>query len=234
MIFAEENNNGLTFYERELSSASKNVIGVLHLDRSIKDVRKDIKRIWVNYQNVQQKEIEIILQFSSDVKLVCYGVNRSGSSNVGEILWEREESLGYIDKVVFMKYEGYADHLNNAYHVKMDKYVLEGKGFLDVASEIPTNIILRIITEIEDVVGWFNKLKEETLKLIMGSSSQEVDISSLSSNKNTIQTLESLVKSPMSEEKEKKYGLRKYMIVFSKKGPFFSIDTKTSRVNWKK
>lgn len=44
-------------------------------------------------------DYDLVLQYS-DLELVCYTVSRS---NV-QLAWKREESLAYVEDVVFMKY----------------------------------------------------------------------------------------------------------------------------------
>lgn len=131
--------------------------------------------MWVNYEGPQQNEIRILIQFKKDLQIVCYGVQHSRNSHIAELLWEREESLAHIDRVLFMKYEGYADNLNNDYHKKMDRDLLEGRTVQDMLSEVPANILLRIQTEVSDLFHYFISLKDRILGI--GSDLQENSVS---------------------------------------------------------
>jgi len=43
-----------------------------------------------------------------------------------------------------MKYEGYADHLNNPYHMKMDDPAFANLSLIEQIEQIPSNIASRV------------------------------------------------------------------------------------------
>lgn len=54
-----------------------------------------------------------------------------------------------------MKYEGYQDHLNNPYHMKMDDIHYIELSLFDKLKQIPINFIARVRSEFEDVFNFF-------------------------------------------------------------------------------
>lgn len=51
-----------------------------------------------------------------------------------------------------MKYEGYVDHLNNPYHMKLDSREYRNLGLVEKMALMPTLFILRIKAEIHDII----------------------------------------------------------------------------------
>lgn len=122
-----------------------------------------------------------------------------------------------------MKYQGYADHLNTPYHLKMDDVEYNKLSLADKLQQIPINIVERVQSEISDLVSTFLE-KLETLSHII-SNPQEAA---------SILDIQGYIKGRMSEDKEKQYGLHKYIIVMTKHKTMFALDTKNSRILWKR
>ena len=138
--------------------------------------------------------------------------------------WNREESLAYLDKVLFMKYEGFTDRLDNEYHRKINSNEYQKKSLGEKMAEAPINLALRIQTEIKDVIRFCEEAVVEIPHFL-----SKIGSSSFWEWKNFLQ----LWKAKMPESEEKKYGLQKYMISVTTKNTMFAIDSKTSNVLWK-
>jgi hypothetical protein len=82
-------------------------------------------------------EYELLVQFS-DLQLTLF----SASKGEVETVWEKEESLAYIQEVVFMKYNK-IDALDNPYHRNLISHAYRGKSFAEKLVMIPRDIALR-------------------------------------------------------------------------------------------
>lgn len=69
-------------------------------------------------------------------------------------LWSRDESLAYVEKVLFMKYEGYADNLNTPYHMKMDDPQYIALSLMQKIQQIPGHFISRVKSELQDIYNF--------------------------------------------------------------------------------
>lgn len=53
-----------------------------------------------------------------------------------------------------MKYEGFSDHLNNPYHMKMDDLSYQQLSIAEKFIQVPQNIAWRVKEEIRDILGF--------------------------------------------------------------------------------
>lgn len=164
-----------------------------------------------------QTEIEVVVLFE-DLQLAMF----SQEAKVFKELWSREESLAYAEKVLFMKYKGYQDHLNNPYHMKMDDVHYVQLSLASKIQQIPINFMARIKSEFEDVYNFIVEKVEGLIQTFTNPQSFE-----------ELLNIKGYLKSTMSPYNEKKYGLQKYIIVITSYNTMFALDSKTSRIIWK-
>ena len=100
----------------------------------------------------------------------------------------------------------------------------------EMLSEVPANFMLRVKTQVEDLCVFVNQIVSKLQEIVLGRHS---DAASLDSPVESFD-INSYMKASMSREEQLKYGLQKYMITITKLGTLFSIDTKTSKIIWKK
>lgn len=166
-----------------------------------------VLRAWFNWKS--EMDYELLIQFK-DLELTCF----SGSRGVAEEVWRREESLAYIEDVVFLKYNE-MDTLDNEYHRSLISHSYRGLSLVQKLSMIPRDIALRLGEELSDLQRTVSNLLGYAVEFTSGF------------DRNNIQKFQ------MSKEQEIRLGLRKYLIAVTKSHTLIAIDTKTKQVLWK-
>ena len=121
-----------------------------------------------------------------------------------------------------MKYKGYQDHLNNPYHMKMDDIHYIQLSFSTKLQQIPINVLARLKSELLDVYNFVVEKVEGFIATFTNPQSFE-----------ELLDIKGYLKSSMSSDNEKKYGLQKYIIVITSYNTMFALDSKTSAIIWK-
>ena len=166
-----------------------------------------VLRAWFNCKS--ELEYEFIIQYR-DLELSVYSFSR----NELRSLWKREESLAYVQDVVFMKYFE-LDTLDNEYHRSLLSNTYRSLPLAERLAQVPKDIILRLSEEISDLKRHFLSLKDFIMQQI------------------TAFDYNSVRKFTMSAEQEMKYGLKKYIIAVTERDTVLALDTKTKALLWK-
>ena len=121
-----------------------------------------------------------------------------------------------------MKYQGYQDHLNTNYHKKMDDEHFLQLSFVQKLQQIPINFVARVRSQFQDIYN-----------MIVGGVQYVIGVFKDKGEFQRLLDIRGYLKSTMSADMQKKYGLQKYIIIITKHNTIFSIDTKTSTIIWK-
>lgn len=128
-------------------------IGSIPKKRSTK-----ILRAWLHYKS--EVDFELVIQFS-DLELSLFELSRGVFINK----WKKEESLAYINKVVFMKFTA-NDGLDNEYHRNLISQNYKDLSFIEKLALLPRDILLRLAEEIDDVKNLFVGLISQVIHLV--------------------------------------------------------------------
>ena len=197
VISLDESADKISFFREEIFLG-----GIVH-NKS----RSQVLRAWLNLRS--ELDFDVVVQFT-DLELVSYSASQGGLA----LVWKREESLAYIQEVLFLKYNK-LDTLDNPYHRNLISHAYRGKSLVEKLAMVPRDLALRLSEELTEIVGHLTSAVGYALQQI-GS----IDIKSLR-------------KFQMSKEQEIKYGLRKYLIAVTQHGTLIAMDTKTKEVLWK-
>lgn len=83
-------------------------------------------------------DYDLVIQYK-DLELVSYSISRGNA----QIAWKKEESLAYIEDIVFMKYSE-MDTLDNEYHRNLISHTYRGLNIAEKLLRVPTDIVLRL------------------------------------------------------------------------------------------
>jgi hypothetical protein len=84
----------------------------------------------------------------SDLELVAYSISKGEV----DVVWRKEESLAYIQEVVFMKYNK-IDDLDNPYHRHLISHSYRAKSLIEKLVMVPKDIAMRFSEELTDLVN---------------------------------------------------------------------------------
>jgi hypothetical protein len=83
-------------------------------------------------------DYDLIIQYT-DLELVSYTISKGHVSEQ----WKREESLAYVQDILFMKYRE-VDTLDNEYHRQLLMHSYRELSLAEKLSKVPHNLIMRI------------------------------------------------------------------------------------------
>ena len=135
VITLEESSDSITFFREEI------LLGSIPHNKS----RSQVLRAWLNLRS--ELDYDVVIQFT-DLELVSYSASQGGLA----LLWKREESLAYIQEVLFLKYNK-LDTLDNPYHRNLISHAYRGKSFAEKLAMVPRDLALRLSEELTEVVG---------------------------------------------------------------------------------
>ena len=207
-VFEDDHQNEIKVQETDRIEVFRNEYKLVDFP---KPANQKIKTLAVSLKS--ELDYDITIQYE-DLRLEQY----HGGSSLN-LVWEREESLAYINKVLFMKTEA-ESNIDNEYHKKMISQDQKNKPLLQKVVEAPFAFFSRVLNEISDIRAMLIHSIDGLQEWLGGSFD--------------LKNLKELMKFKMSEDQEKRYGLRKNIIVVTKKDTMISIDSKTSKVIWKK
>ena len=107
--------------------------------------------------------------------------------------------------------------------MKMDDIHYIQLSFSTKLQQIPINFLARLKSELLDVYNFVVEKVEGFIATFTNPQSFE-----------ELLDIKGYLKSSMSSDNEKKYGLQKYIIVITSYNTMFALDSKTSAIIWKK
>lgn len=115
----------------------------MELFRFKRTSKSGVLKAWFNFKS--EMDYDLLIQYD-DLELICYSISRGEVQEV----WKREESLAYVQDVIFMKYHE-LDTLDNQYHRNLIMHSYRSLSLLDKVAQVPKDIALRLQEEISDL-----------------------------------------------------------------------------------